>query len=98
MVQPTLPLESIPRPHPECASRKLGGEIVVLTPADSKLHTLDELGSRIFELADGSRKVSDIVQQITEEYDVDLDTATRDTTEFVRALVDAKVLVLADEK
>ena len=74
--------------------RGLGDEVVVLTPSDSRLHTLDTVGGRIFELADGSRKVSEIAARIVEEFEVDLETASADAAAFVAMLVERKVLVL----
>jgi hypothetical protein len=90
-------LTLFPRAHPECAAQRVGEEIVVLTPGDSKLHTLDGVGGRIFELSDGSRPVSEIALRLVEEYEVDLETAEADAATFVASLVDRKVLVLSEK-
>ena len=64
----------------------------------SEIKVLNLVGSRIFELADGTRKVSDIVAQISLEYEVSETEARRDVHEFLIQLTRENILVLADEE
>jgi hypothetical protein len=56
-----------------------------------KLYTLNAVGTRVWELADG-RSLEGIVSRIVDEFDVDLDTAREDLGSFVRRLRDLGAL------
>jgi hypothetical protein len=60
---------------------------------DSEIQVLNQVGSRIFELADGSRSVSEIARVIAAEYRVDEGEAAQDTLAFLRQLVAQNVMV-----
>lgn len=93
-------LDSKPSPHPEAAIENVGGRVMVATP-DDQLHYFveegtedepSEVGDRIVELSDGTRTVREIAAVICDEFEVDEETALQDTVEFVKQLVDSKVL------
>ncbi len=95
-------LDKKPSPHPEAAIENVGGRIMAATP-DDQLHYFvedgteeepSEVGDRIVELSDGARTVREIAECLCEEFEVDLETALEDTAEFIRQLVDSKVLQL----
>lgn len=90
-------MDTYPVPHPDSAGRVLDGEAVVVTPSDSKMHTLNEVGTWLWERCDGTRSVADLIDELIDEFDVDEDTAKADVTGFVRALVDRGVLEARDE-
>jgi hypothetical protein len=64
---------------------------------DSEIQVLNQVGSRIFELADGSRSVSEIAQVIAAEYRIDEAEAAQDTLAFLRQLVAQNVMVFGDK-
>jgi Coenzyme PQQ synthesis protein D (PqqD) len=69
------------------AARKVAGEIVILSAEDSILFVLNEVGSSIWEAADGLTPLTVIVKDsICVEYDIDADSALRDALEFVTTL------------
>ena len=67
------------------ASRVIEGRAVVIVLDEQRLHTLNEVGTRVWELADG-RSIASIVSEIVEDFDVDHDTALADTRQFVDEL------------
>jgi hypothetical protein len=79
------------------AARKVGGEMVILSAEDSSLFVLNEVGTTIWEAADGRTSIPAIVDAMCLEYDVDRDTALRDVEEFVEALVAAGVLSTSNQ-
>ena len=79
------------------AARKVGGEMVILSAEDSSLFVLNEVGTTIWEAADGRRSIEAIVDAVCFEYDVDPDTAQRDVEEFVQTLAAAGVLSTSDQ-
>ena len=92
----TTPL--FPKPHPQTAGRVIDGEAVLILSEISEINVLNEVGSRIFELADGSRTLNEISQAISDEYEVSSQQAEQDVLEFVQKLVKQNVLVLAEQK
>lgn len=73
------------RQHDRTASRTVDGKAVVIVIDQQKLHTLNAVGTRVWELADG-RPFSEIVDTIVSEFEVDRETALRDATAFVEQL------------
>jgi coenzyme PQQ biosynthesis protein PqqD len=69
------------------AWRIIGDEAVLLSAEDSSVHSLDAVGTRIWELCDGEKTVSEIVDQVVSEFDVDRETAEKDVVEFIEELM-----------
>ena len=90
--------EKYPVLHPQVAARIIDGEAVIVLPESGQVNVLNEVGSRIWELVDGTRSVGEITEIIVAEYDVAAEQAERDISDFIQELVDNKMLVLADEK
>ena len=84
--------------HPQVAARIIDGEAVIVLPQSGQVNVLNEVGSRIWELIDGTLSVGEITETIVAEYDVSAEQAERDVEEFIEELVENKMLVLADEK
>lgn len=76
----------------DAISREINGEVVLLTPEDSKVHVLDEVGSRIWQICADSASVASIIDEITAEYDVAREVARKDIIEFVGQLIDLGVI------
>ncbi len=90
--------EKYPVLHPQVAARIIDGEAVIVLPESGQVTVLNEVGSRIWELIDGTRSVGEITEAIVAEYDVTAEQAERDVEEFIQELVENKMLVLSDEK
>ena len=82
-----------PKPHPQTAGRVIDGEAILMLADDSEIQVLNSVGSRVFELADGSRSVADIAEAIATEYEVDEAQAHQDVLAFLRQLVAQNVLI-----
>ncbi len=50
------------------------------------IYTMNEVGSRIWELIDGRKSLSDIKNIIIEEFEVSPDVAEKDLIEFIKQL------------
>lgn len=79
--------------HPQTASRVFSGEAVIITPAENKVRMLNPVGSRIWELADGTRTIAQIVDVLTDEYDVDPLRAQETTLDLLNTLADKNLIV-----
>jgi coenzyme PQQ biosynthesis protein PqqD len=83
-----------PAPHPQVASRIVDGEALLVLADSGEVTVLNGVGSRIWELVDGSRSVGQIVDTIVTEYDTTREQAEQDVSSFIQELVDNKMLVL----
>ena len=75
------------------ASRQLGGDVIIMSAADSTLFSLNEGAASIWLAADGQTRLRDIVERVvTEQFEVDCETALRDAEKFVTELASHGVL------
>ena len=88
--------DKYPVPHPQVGARVVDGEAVIILADSGNVNVFNPAGTRIWELADGSRSVRQIADAIVAEYEVMPDAALQDVTEFVQKLVDARALTLYD--
>ena len=80
------------------AARVLGEEMMIMSATDSTLFTLDELGTVVWEAADGVTPLEEIVaNEVCTRYDVTEEVALKDVESFVEALVSRGLLFLSNE-
>jgi len=96
-----MKLESVLKVHPETGVQRVGGRLMAAS-ADNFFHTFeDEAGQvskvaeRIVELCDGRRTLSEVIDTLCEEFDVDRAVCTEDTLHFASLLVSRNVLTLS---
>jgi Coenzyme PQQ synthesis protein D (PqqD) len=75
-----------PAQNPLAAWRVYEGEAVIVSPETSMLHTLNAVGTFIWEAADGRTGLDAIVDRLVDAFEVDHATATRDAEAFVDEL------------
>jgi Coenzyme PQQ synthesis protein D (PqqD) len=79
------------------AARMLGGEMMVMSAADSTFFTLNEVASAIWRAADGRTPLSEIVAfNICQEFEVDREQAQRGADRFVDELSQHGILLVSD--
>jgi hypothetical protein len=78
--------DGYPEQNPKAAWRVYDGEAVIVSPEDSTLHTLNAVGTVIWEAADGRTAMEAIVARVIEAFEVDRATAARDAAAFVDSL------------
>jgi hypothetical protein len=80
------------------AARELGGEMMIMSAADSRLFSLNETATVIWQAADGKTSLTEIVElRICQEFNVDPDVAYRDAAELVEELAGLGILSLSDQ-
>jgi len=79
-------LDSRVQRQKEVAWRMIDGEAVIITPSDSTMHTLNDVGTRIWELMTGDRSLAEVAELLCAEFDVDKGRAEKDTIWFVECL------------
>lgn len=70
----------------DIAWRTIDGEALVVNPKDSLIYPLNDVGTRIWELFDGKRRVSDIASIICEEFEADAKAMQDDVMNFIEDL------------
>ena len=79
------------------ATRVLGTETLIMSAADSTIFTLNEVGSAIWEAADGQTPLRQIVEQkLCQEFEVDASQALADAEKFVADLAAQGILRISE--
>jgi GGDEF domain-containing protein len=81
----------------EIAARMLGDEMMIMSPRDSIVFSLNKVGTVIWEAADGKTPLEEIVRKICARFEVDPAEAFKDAESFVRELVQHELLVVSDQ-
>lgn len=84
---------AFPKRREGVAAQVAEGEAVLLDIESGEYFSLNPVGSRIWELCDGTRSAADIVSIICDEFDVAEDVATADAHEILDELEKEKLVV-----
>ena len=84
---------AIPRHAERIAARVVDGRALVVVLDDQHLHTLNEVGTRVWQLCDG-RSVQEIATTVAREFEVEADAALGDVRRFVSELCQRGALAL----
>ena len=85
-------------PASSAIGRTIDDEAVIVLPEQGQVKVLNEVGARIWALADGTRTVRDIVDTICTEYEVEPAQAEADTLDFVARLVERGMVSLLQSR
>lgn len=104
MPDPKPPTDTLyPAPHPGAGIERVGERLMAASPDDHLHHFVEDdqspshTAERIVELADGTRTVQQIAEQLCAEFDgAELPQVLDDVRDFVGTLVERSVLVLHD--
>jgi len=94
---PRISSETIIRRTPTALWRSFEQETAVILPTASAVRVLNEVGARIWELADG-RAFSEIVDHLVNEYDVERIQLQRDAEAFLLDLYGRGLLEVPPEQ
>jgi hypothetical protein len=84
--------ESRPVRRSDVLAQAAGETVILLTPDSGEYFTLNEVGGRIWELADGSRSVSEIAAVLVDEYEAPLEEIQADALELLGELAEARLV------
>lgn len=81
-------LKAIPSHSLSIVTRKTGNEYVLVPITNNiadmdSIYTLNETGAFIWEQIDGKRSVHEIINELTSEFEIDVDNATEDVLLFL---------------
>jgi hypothetical protein len=82
----------------EIAARELDGEMMIMSGRDSTLFNLNDVGTIIWQAADGATSLEQIVaQKVCPEYEVEQTEALQDAEGFVRELAEHGIMLISDQ-
>ena len=84
---------ALPKRREGVASQVADGEAVLLDIESGEYFALNPVGSRIWELCDGTRSPAEIVSVICDEFEVAEDVATSDAHEILDELEKERLVV-----
>lgn len=87
-----------PVPHAQVATRVVDGAAVIVLADSGEVVVLNEVGTRVWQLADGSRSLTDIVAMLEREYAVAPNQLHADVEEFVQKMLKTNALTLNESK
>jgi hypothetical protein len=81
-------LKSVPSHSPDIVTRKTGNEYVLVPVANNiadmnSVYTLNETGAFVWDLIDGNRNIEEIITALTEEYDINRQSASEDVISLI---------------
>ena len=87
-----LPLDTIISKNERVPWRIIEGEAILVKVDSGEVIHLNEVAAEIWRIIDGKRKISEIVDQIQNDFDVDREQAENDTLEFIQSLSDINLV------
>jgi GeoRSP system PqqD family protein len=79
---------------PDAAWREFEDGVVIVSPTESVMHSLNALGTEVWKLADGTLTIGEIIDTVMEEYEVDREEVERDVLQFCQTLSDKGMISL----
>jgi len=81
-------LKSVYTHSPDIVTRKTGNEYVLIPVTNNiadmnSVFTLNETGAFIWELIDGEKNVGELINAVTEEYEINYESAETDVVSFI---------------
>ena len=77
--------ESVPI-RADVAWRNIDGNVIVVKPTEGVLYPLNSVATRIWLLADGTKRVADIIETLLTEFEGEADTIRQDALLFLAEL------------
>ena len=92
-----IDLSTYPVPAPQAIGRVMEDEAVVVLADQGRVKVLNEVGARIWALADGSRTVHEIISTLSGEYAADRQAIEQDALAFLETLAAQGALSFSPE-
>jgi len=87
-----IDMNSVPSKTEGLMERSLNDEIVVLSSKGDVLHTFSGTARFIWSMIDGNRTIESIARAMTDEYEVDEETARSDLERFLGDLLSLSLI------
>lgn len=88
-----MELTDRPAQNPDTAVRVIDSLAFVMDASSSQLHSLNEVGTRVWDLCDGTHTVEEIVTVIADEFHADRVTVQSDVLTYFDVLLEKSLIV-----
>ena len=85
---------TIPKHHADVVYKTIDEETVLVLPATGKVTILNNVGSTIWELINGTNSIELIAEELCKQFTVDMGTALKDTFEFIELLKNKQLIII----
>ncbi len=82
-------------PNKEPLTSEIDGEKVMLSLELDKYFGMNPVGSAIWEMLEAEPTFQELIDKLTQKYDVDTETCTKETREFLQHLLEQKLIEIA---
>jgi hypothetical protein len=89
-------LDTYPAPVSGVVSQQVNDEVVLVLPEQGEIKVVNEVGARIWQLADGSRTIREIAALIHADYAAEAEQIEHDTLAFIAELVRRNILTISE--
>ncbi|MEW6027514.1 MAG: PqqD family protein [Planctomycetota bacterium] len=91
MIRLTDSVERINHPF-----QMIEGDTIIVNPKDRLMHQLNDVGSRVWELIARKQAVTDLVNAITNEYDIEPPEAGADIIQLLEKMSELKLIKVSN--
>ncbi len=98
MKKETINTEQFIKRNPDMVASKMDGETVMMSLENSEYYGLNQIGSRIWDLIAEEVQISDLIEQLTEEYEVTYEACKNDVISFLDHLYGKGLVLLYSHK
>jgi hypothetical protein len=88
-----LNLASFPQRRDQVLAQKASNDFLLFNMHDGNYYSLNEVGSRVWELCDGNHSVTQLIETLVAEYDAPAETLANDVLELLAELQSGKLIV-----
>lgn len=88
-----MTLESCPKRAEQVIAQKAANDLLLFNMEDGTYYSLNEIGSKIWDLCDGNRTVSQLVRLLAWEYEAPTEEIEKDVTELLEGLKNGRLIV-----
>jgi len=85
--------ESCPKRAEQVIAQKASNDLLLFNIDDGNYYSLNEIGSRIWDLCDGTHSVPQLVAALAAEYDAPREDLENDVAELLESLQSGKLIV-----
>ena len=96
-VIPTIDLKTLVTQGEEHVATEIDNAVVMMSIEQGKYYGLDSVGSRIWQLLEQPRRITEVCAIIQDEFAVEHETCERDVLDFVGRLVAVGLLKVVNE-
>ena len=80
--------------NPDMIAADMKGETVMMSISTGKYHSVNSVGSRIWELLASPSDANQLIESLVSEYDVSKEVCTKEVIEFIETMLKSEVLLL----